>query len=96
MAKPTFATLKAELDKACAALRRFTLGYPGCSQRQGASGIHLVRDLCDRMGHLFRAGTYASQATIAMISARGKAGAAQARLNLLRSKQPAVGPAPKN
>lgn len=92
MAKPSFAALKAELDEACAALRRFTLGHRGCTQRQGAATIEQVRELCDRMGVLFRSGPNAASATAAVNSARGQAGAAQARLNLLRSRHVATGP----
>jgi hypothetical protein len=87
MSKPSFAAVKSDLDAACASLRGFTLGHPGFTQRDGAAWIERVRELCDRLGALFASGQYATRAATLIASARARARAAQARLDLLRARR---------
>ena len=89
MARPSFAALKCDLDEACATLRGFTLGRPGITQRDGEAWIRKVRDLCDKLATLFKSGRDAAKATTAIAAGRAKAGAAQARLNLLEARRQA-------
>ena len=87
MAKPSFTTLKTNLDEACAALRGFTLGQSGVTERDGAARLQRVRDLCDQMSSLFKSGPFAQRAVTAIAAGRARAGAAQARLNLLEARR---------
>jgi hypothetical protein len=87
VAKPSFANLKNTLDEACASLRGFTLGQSGITERDGAAWIRQIRELCDELSSLFKSGTFAQCAVTAITAARAKAGAAQARLDLLQARR---------
>ncbi len=89
MANPSFADLSNALDKACASLRGFTLGQPGVTEREGADRVRRVRELCDRLASLFRSGATAQRAVTLIAAGRAKAGAGQARLNLLQARRAA-------
>ena len=96
MAKPAFATLKAELEHAYGALRGFTLGQRGFeTQRGGVAAIQQVTDLCDRLVAAFNAGPDAARAATLAANGRTRVLAAQCRLNILRSKRTARPLAPK-
>jgi hypothetical protein len=86
MASASFATLKTELDEACAFLRSFTLGQQGFTKHDGAAGIERVNKLCDRLDKLFASGPYGKTTAIVVASARSRVRAAQSRLAVLAKK----------
>jgi len=90
VAKPSFADLSNELEQACAALRGFTLGQAGITERDGAARVRQVRELCDRLSSLFKSGKFAQRAATVIAAGRAKAGAGQARLNLLQARRAAA------
>ena len=91
MASTSFASLKAELDEACALLRGFTLGHRGFTARDGVAAMERVRGLCDRLGARFTSGPHAAKAATAVAAGRTRVRAAEVRLNLLRGKRQATG-----
>ena len=86
MASASFATLKTELDEACAFLRSFTLGQQGFTKRDGADGIERVNKLCDRLVKLFASGPHGKNAAIVVVAARSRVRAAQSRMAVLAKK----------
>jgi hypothetical protein len=90
VAKSSFAELSKELDEACASLRGFTLGQSRITERDGAARVRRIRELCDRISSLFKSGKFAQRAVTAIAAARAKAGAGQARLNLLQARRAAA------
>jgi hypothetical protein len=87
VARPSFASLKRELDEAFAFLRGFTLGHPGFTPRDGLAGVQRVSELCDRVHKLFGSGPYAGKAAAVVASGRTRVVAAMTRLALLRNKK---------
>jgi hypothetical protein len=85
VARPSFATLRGELNQACLVLRKFTLAHKGSTQRDGAAGILRVHALSNRLNALFASGPDAGRAAIAAAAGRMRARAAQCRLDLLRA-----------
>jgi hypothetical protein len=83
MASATFDRLKKELDAACEALRGFTLGRDGFSQKSGRDGIKRVGKLCDKLSKL-PSNPAGPNPTSLIALGRGRIKAAEARLALLK------------
>ena len=86
MAKKSFQQLKTELDAACASLRSFTLGKPGCTLRQGNAGMESIAKACIRLDKGFGSGPYAQSVKSAVAVARGCIEAAKARMAVLKAR----------
>jgi hypothetical protein len=84
MKESSFDNVKLSLERACQALRLFTLGRHGSSQKDGVTGIQRVTACCNRMEKLFAGGPNGKKAIVIVASARSKVLAAQARLALVR------------
>ena len=83
MASAAFDRLKNELDEACEALRGFTLGRHGFSQKSGREGIKLVGKLCDKLSKLPTKPEGPNPTSLIALG-RGRIKAAEARLALLK------------
>jgi hypothetical protein len=86
MAEASFVDIVTELNKACMALRAFTLGRNGASQRSGRLSIRLIHAKCKRMEKLFDKGPHAATMKHLVASARTRVLAAETRLALLQRK----------
>ena len=82
----SLSAMKLKLEKACAALRPFTLGYPGITQENGIAGIRQVLALCSQIKKAFGDGPEATQAAQIASSGRACVLAAEARLAVLGRK----------
>ena len=85
MATEAFEKLKKKLDEACEALRGFTLGRDGFTQKDGREGIKLVAELCDAIGKLPNSPGRMNPTSLVALG-RGRIKAAEARLALLKKK----------
>jgi hypothetical protein len=83
MKKPSFETLKKNLEAACEFLRSFTLARRGFTPKHGIQAIERVLAQCDRMDKLFGTGSKAAQTKALVALARSKVLAAKARLAVL-------------
>ena len=62
MARSSFASLKQQFDDACTALRAFTLGQRGTTQRSGRAAVERVGDVCEQLKKYFTSGPHAGEA----------------------------------
>jgi hypothetical protein len=86
MTKTSFADVVTELNDACMALRAFTLGRNGASQRGGKISIQRIHSKCKRLEKLFATGPHAATMEHLVASARTRVLAAETRLALLQKK----------
>src|SRR5262249_52952986 len=85
--KPSFADLKQKFDLACTALRAFTLGRRGSTQRGGLAAVERVKGLCDLLKQLYGSGPHAKAAAALVVTGRFRISAAETRLALLRGRR---------
>ena len=85
MARPSFASVKKQFDRACVCLRAFTLGQRGSTQRGGVAAER-VSGVCDRLKKLFASGPHAGEAAALVNLGRTRVLAAEARLAVLQGK----------
>jgi hypothetical protein len=83
MANRSFDAQKAELDEASAALRWFTLGRRGSTEKAGILAIERVNAVCDRMKKVFSTGAHAIRFASILNPIRKRILAAETRLALL-------------
>ena len=86
MTEASFANIVTELNAACMALRAFTLGRNGASQRSGKLSIQRIHAKCKRLEKLFDKGPHAATMKHLVASARTRVLAAETRLALLQRK----------
>jgi hypothetical protein len=86
----SFAGLSRELGEARVALRSFTLGQEGLTQKDGADAIGRVSSLCERLQKRFGSGRHAAEVAGAVVTARGQVLAAKARLAVLQRREAAA------
>jgi hypothetical protein len=91
VARSSFTRLKEQFDDACIALRAFTLGQRGCTQRSGLAAVTRMSDLCDRLKKHFTSTAHAGEAAALVVSGRTRVAAAEARLALLQGKRRVAG-----
>jgi hypothetical protein len=90
----SFADLSREMGEARVALRSFTLGREGLTQKDGADAIGRVSSLCERLQKRFGSGPHAAEVAGAVVTARGQVLAAKARITILQKR--AAASAPRN
>jgi hypothetical protein len=88
----SFADLSREMGEARAALRSFTLGQEGLTQKDGVEAIGRVGSLCERLQKHFGSGPHAAKVAGTVVMARGQVLAAEARLTLLQKREAASAP----
>ena len=87
MARPSFATLKRQFDEACIALRAFTLGQRGSSERGGRTAVARVSGVCELLKKCCSSGPHAGEAAALVVAGRTRVAAAEARLALLQGRR---------
>jgi hypothetical protein len=83
----SFQQLKTTLDDACATLRSFTLGKPGCTRKQGEEWMEVISKACANLNDGFGTGLQAQSVKSAVAIARGCIEAAKARMAVLKAKK---------
>jgi hypothetical protein len=83
-----FEDLKNNLSEVSGQLRRFTLGGREGTPEYGEEVINRMRGLCERLKDKFASGKHAKEAASLNTVARGQILAAEARLALLRRREP--------
>ena len=83
----SFTQLKTELDDACLLLRSFTLGKPGCTRKDGNTGMERVSKACLKLIEAFGSGLHANSVKTTVAVARGCIEAAKARVRVLNGKK---------